>query len=345
MLFFRKTPNITLKSLSYLRRRFATTLITKPFPDNPTVAYYDDLAADAFSSGDYSALRDVLNKRVQDGFKNSKHTFSFITHSNCSPSIIDKLVETVSHLNGGITRRNALDLLVTRLCKIRRTEEALRVIETLARGGVCVPAACTFYPILSFLTREKSLDHAWRVVDVMAEFGIRLDLIGYNLFLKAYCYGGEFDEAAGVLRKMEEEGIAADSRTFDALVLGACRAGKVDGAMVILRRMVDDGVYMMYSTHMYVIGALLRMKCYEDVMRYVRSFVGRDKLLDAQLLGVLASKLMNLKKVEEAMSILEEMKQRGVPMGYKLRDFYKTNAGKENGARVDAVIAEGGNGV
>lgn len=344
-MFFPKPSNVPLKSLSTLRRRFATTLITKSFPDDPTGAYYDDVAADAVSSGDYSALRDVLNKRVQDGFNNNKRSFSFITHSNCSPSLIDKLVETISHLNEGYTRRNALDLLVARLCKIRRREEALRVIESLARGGVCVPTAWTFYPILRSLTREKSLDHARGVVDLMAELGIGLDRIGYNVFLKAYCYVGAFDEAAGVLRKMEEEGIAPDGRTFDALVLGACRAGKVDGAMVILRRMVDDGVPMMYSTHMYVIGTLLRMKCYEHVMRYVRSFVGKNKLLDAELLGVLASKLVNLKKGEEAMSILEEMKQRGVPMGYKLREFYKMNAGKENGARVDGVVEEGGNGV
>jgi len=301
MSFLRKLPNTTLKSLFTVSVCSAKTLSAKPFPDDPTGAYYDDLATDAASSGNYSALRDVLNKRVQDGFLNSKRTFSFITHSNCSPSLIDKVVETLSHLNEGLTRGNALNLFVTRLCKIRRTKEALRVVESLARGGVCVPTACTFYPILSSLTREKSLDQAWRVVDLMAEFGIGLDLVGHNLFLKAYCYAGEFEAAAGVLRRMEEEGIAADSRTFDALVLGACRAGKVDGAMVILRRMVDDGVYMLYSTHMYVIGTLLRMKCYEHAMRYVRSFVGKDKLLDAQLLGVLASKLVNLKKGEEVM--------------------------------------------
>ncbi|KAK7364222.1 hypothetical protein VNO80_12725 [Phaseolus coccineus] len=341
MLFFRKTPNITLKSLSSLRLLSATTLSAKPFPDDPTDAYYDDLAIEAASSGDYCALQDVLNKRVQDGFFNTKRSFSFITHSNCSPSLIDKLEETISHLNEGFTRVNALDLLVTRLCKIRRTKEALRVVESWARGGVCVPTACTFYPILSFLTREKSLDHAWRVVDLMAELGIGLDIVGHNLFLMAYCYAGDFDEAAGILRRMEEKGMAADSRTFDALVLGACRAGKVDGAMVILRRMMDDGVSMLYSTHLHVIGTLLKMKCYEHVMRYVRIFVGKDKLLDAELLGVLTSKFVNLKKREEAMSILEEMKQRGVPMGYKLKDFYKMNVGKENGARVDGVVVEG----
>ncbi|RDX70867.1 Pentatricopeptide repeat-containing protein, mitochondrial, partial [Mucuna pruriens] len=337
MSFLRKPPNRTLNSLSMLRR-FATTLTAKPFPDDPTIAYYDDLAAATGSSGDFHALGDVLNKRVQDGFFNTKRTFSFVTDTNLSPSLLDNLVQTLSRLNEGITRRSALDSLVARLCKLRRADDALSVIDSAARGGVCAPTACTFHPVLNLLTRKKSFDHARRVVDLMAELGVRPDLTAHNIFLMAYCVAGDLNSAVGVLRRMEAEGVAVDARTFDALVLGACRAGKVEGAMVVLRRMVDDGVPMLYSTHMYVIGALLKMKCYEHAVRYVRGFVGKDKLLDAELLGCLASKFVNLKRVKEAMPILEEMKQRGLPMGYKLKNFYEVNVGNENGARLDDGI-------
>ncbi|KAG4991773.1 hypothetical protein JHK82_025284 [Glycine max] len=332
MSFLRKSPNKTLTTL----RRFATTLAAKPFPDDPTAAYYDQLAFAAGDSGDFHALRDVLNKRIQDGFLNTKITFNFLKDTNFSPSVIDNLVQTLSHLNQGATRRSALDSLVTRLCKLRRADEALRVIDSLARDNVCAPAACTFYPVLKCLTREeKSLDHARRVVDHMARLGIALDVTAHNIFLMAHCYAGELDAAAGVLKRMEEDGVGADPRTFDALVLGACRAGKVEGAMVVVRRMVDDGVPMLYSTHMCIIGTLLKMKCYELAMKYVRVFVGKDKLLDSELLGCLACKLVNLKRVKEGMSVLEEMKQKGVPMGHKLNKFYEMNAGNENGARVD----------
>ncbi|KAK7314852.1 hypothetical protein VNO77_33380 [Canavalia gladiata] len=328
MSFLRKPPNLTLNSLSALRR-FAT-LTAKPFPDDPTTAYYDEVADAAGSSGDFDALRDVLNKRVQDGFLNSKRTFSFVTNTNFSPSLIDNLVKTLSQLNHGRTRKSALDSLVSRLCKLRRVDDALRVIESLARGGVCIPNVCTFYPVLNSLTREKSLDYAQRVVDLMARLGVQLDLTAHNMFLMAHCFAGDLDAAAGVLRRMEEEGFGADARTYDALVLGACRAGKVEGAMVVLRRMVDDGIPILYSTQMYVIGALLKMKCYEYAVRYVRSFgVKKDKMLDAELFGCLASKLMNLERVGDAMLVLEEMNQRGLPMGHKLRIFYEENVGSD----------------
>ncbi|KAK7270759.1 hypothetical protein RJT34_26158 [Clitoria ternatea] len=328
MSFLRKPPKLTLNSLYTLRR--LATLTAKPTPDDLTPAYYDDLSAAAANSRDFHALRDILNKRVQDGFFNTNRTFTFLTNTNFSPSLLDDLIKTLSLLNPGITRRNALDCLVTRLCKLRKIDDALRVIDSLARGEICLPSAVTFHPVLKFLVRNNSFDHAQRVVNDMDRLGVRLDVDGHNIFLNAHCFAGDLDAAAGVLRKMEEEGLVANSRTFDALVLGACRMRKVEGAMVVLRRMVDDGVPILYSTHMYVIGALLRMKCYEQAMKYVKSFgVKKDKELDAELFGCLASKLVNLKRVQEALLILEEMNQRGLPMGYRLKIFYEENVGSD----------------
>lgn len=157
----------------------------------------------------------------------------------------------------------------------------------------------------------------------MARLNLRLDLTAHNIFLGAHCFAGDIDAAAGVLKEMEEEGLGADARTFDALVLGACRAGKVEGAMVLVRRMVDDGVPMLYSTHMYVIEALLKMGCYEQAVRYVKGFSGKDRVLDSEIFGCLGIKLVRLRRFEEAMLVLSEMKKRGLTMGYKLRDFYE----------------------
>lgn len=161
----------------------------------------------------------------------------------------------------------------------------------------------------------------------MARLNVRPDLMAYNIFLMTYCFSGDVDAAAGVLKVIEKDGLAFDARTYDALVLGACKVGKVDGAIVLMRRMVDDGVPALYSTHMCVIEALLKMGCFEQAIKYVKCFSGKDKVLDAELFGCLGSKLMVLKRVKEAVLVLGEMEQRGLKMGYKLRLFYEKNVG------------------
>ncbi|XP_057745520.1 pentatricopeptide repeat-containing protein At2g40240, mitochondrial-like [Arachis stenosperma] len=196
------------------------------------------------SSGDFHALRDALNKRIQDNCFNTKSTFDFVTDKTFSSSLLNYLLQTLSTLNRGVTRKNAFDSLITRLCKLQRVDDALHVIEYMVRtdAGGCRPSANTFYPVLNILTRQKVIDHARRIVDFMSTLGVNLDLTGHNYFLIAHCYVGDVAAAARVWKKMEEDGIGADARTFDALVLDACKVKKVDCAMMLVRRMVDDGV-------------------------------------------------------------------------------------------------------
>lgn len=190
--------------------------------------------------------------------------------------------------------------------------------------------ACTFHPILNFLTRVKSLDQAKRVVEVMSELGVPLDLTAHNYFLMTYCYVGDVEAAVRVLRTMGEEGFCFDSRTYDALVLGACRKRNVVGAMVLVRRMVDDGVPMLYSTHMFVIEALVKRDLFEQALSYVRCFSGKDKGLDCELFGCLGGKLMGMSKLKEAMLVLREMDEKGLKMCKNVREFYDMNVGVEN---------------
>ncbi|GAU28468.1 hypothetical protein TSUD_294710 [Trifolium subterraneum] len=328
MSFLRKHLNIFLNSLSTLRR--FSTLTPKPFPDKPTASYYDNLAADAANSGDFNSLCNLLNKRIKDGFFNTKQTFSFITNTNFTPSLLNDVVTTISRLNPGITRCNALDSLVTRLCKLRRAKEALNVVETMSRVGDFELKACTFHPILNFLTRDRSLDHARRVVEVMTRLGVQRDVTAHNYFLMTHCFTGDMEAAVRVLRTIEDGGLCADARTYDALVLGACRKGNVVGAMVLVRRIVDDGVHMLYSTHIYVIEALLKMNCCEQGLSYVRCFSGKDKNLDCELFGCLVGKLVEMNKLKEAMLVFREMDERGLKMSDKMREFYEMNVGVGN---------------
>ncbi|CAH2068814.1 unnamed protein product [Thlaspi arvense] len=183
--------------------------------------------------------------------------------------------------------------------------------------------AVTFHPILNALTKKKKMEEAWRVVDLMREIQIPIDLTGYNYLLTAYCHAGDLTSAAELLTKMEEEeGLRADTRTYDALVLGACRTGKVEGALAMLRRMEEDGAPLLYASHAHVIGAMLSVGYYEQAVEFVMSYGGRDEGLDEQSFGLLASRLINLKRFDEARFVVQEMKRRGIKMGDKLKEFY-----------------------
>ncbi|KAJ7963942.1 Pentatricopeptide repeat-containing protein [Quillaja saponaria] len=328
MSLLRIFPHKTLNSLSILTvtNRFLTTQnpYLKPISGNPTSAHYDELVNIAGRSRDFETLIHLLNKRFKDGCFNTANTFKFITDDHNSLSILDDLSQSLARLNRGFARKSAYDSLIARLCKLNLFDESLRVVEAMARshGGL---NACTFHPILNSLTKKKNIDEAWRVIDLMRSLNVSPDVTAYNYFLMAECTLGNITTAAEILVKMEEEGMRADTRTYDALVVGACAVGKVRGALVLLSRMVDDGVPVLFSTHAYVINALLKCGYYAQAVKFVMCYSGIDTLLETESFGVLANRLIKLNRFEEAKLVLNEMTKRGLAMGDKLKDFYDLN--------------------
>lgn len=289
--------------------------------DEPTSAYYDDLVNAAGRHGDFATVRNLLNKRVRDGCFNTSDTFKFLTQAETSLSALDDLLRALSRLDRGFPRKSAFDALIARLCRLGRLEEALRALETMASGEFGLNAL-TFHPILNLLTRRGDFEGARRVADLMKDHGVPLDLTAHNYFLTAHCFRGDLASAARAMEAIEREGLGADTRTYDALVLGACRAGKVGAAVGLLRRMEEEGVSPLYSTHVHVIKAMVKRGWGEQAAELVRAYGGRDRALDRENYGVLGSELIRLRKAEQAKMVVEEMAEKGLIMGEKLRDFY-----------------------
>ncbi|KAA8539556.1 hypothetical protein F0562_026248 [Nyssa sinensis] len=268
---------VTPKTLSTpFLRHITSRFFTIPSPDEPSSAYYDDLINAAGRNRDFATVHRLLNKRYRDGCFNTTNTFRFIS---TDLSILDDLSLSLAHLDRGFPRKSAYDSLVARLCKIQQTDQALRLVETMIREGYGANAA-TFHPILNALTRKRKMEEAWQVIELTRENDIPPDLTAYNYLLTAYCFVGDLTSAAGVLTRMAQEGMEGDTRTYDALVLGACRAGKV------------------------------------EAFEFVMSYGGRDKVLDTENFGLLASRLIKLRRFDDAKLVLEQMSKRGFAMEF-----------------------------
>lgn len=284
----------------------------------PSSANYDELINNAGRERDFATVQELLSKRFRDGFFNTSRTFKFIS---TDLSKLDDLLKTLGRLEKGFLRKSSHDCLIAQLCRLHRMPEAIRVAEIMVRENYGANAS-TFHPILTTLTKKKAMDEAWRTVESMKAWGIKPDLTAYNNILTAYCFSGDLISAAAVLSKMVEEEMGADSRTYDALVLGACRAGKLEGAPRLLRRMVDEGVPPLYSTHAHVINAVMQKGYYTQGVDFVMSYAGNDASLDKENFELLANRLINRNRIDEAKLILQEMVKRGLRMTEKLKKFH-----------------------
>ncbi|KAK1414195.1 hypothetical protein QVD17_29936 [Tagetes erecta] len=315
------TLRATLKpsSIFITSHRLITTV---KLPEPPSSAAYDDLITTAGRQHDFATVHHLLNHRYANGFFTTNNTFKFIS---TDLTLLQHVLKTLSDLNEQNCRKKCYESLVSSLCKMQFVDEALTVAEDATAGGKNAADASTFHPIISFLTRKKNFDHAWRVIEVMKAKNIARDVTCYNFFLTAYSVAGDLRSNVEVLKTMVHEGLKADARTYDALVLGACKAGKIDGAIAILRRMLEDGVKAMYATYAHVIGSLVKLGYCEQAVKFVMSYSGKDKKLDSHNFGLLATRLMALEKEDEVKYVLEEMVKRELDMGKVLQSYYDQN--------------------
>lgn len=316
---YRPNPQSILKSLT---ARFYSAV-----PDVPTSAYYDEQINTAAQSDDLEALPFLFNKRRRDGCFPTSNTFKFITDTEFCRSNLISLVQILARIDRGLARRTAFEALIARLCKINWIEEAMQMVDSMAIVR-CRLTAVSFYPILNALTKKGKVEEALRVVDRMRDLGVPPDRTAYGFLLTSYCYSGDLTAASEVMGRIEEEGLGTDPHIHDALIFGACKAGKVEGALMLLRRMMDEGFHVKYSTHGHVIKALLKLKYYDQAVRFAMIFAGKDDQLDTESLGVLASKLIARKRFDEAKVVLEEMGKRNLNMGTKLSNFYEEKCKK-----------------
>ncbi|CAA7060424.1 unnamed protein product [Microthlaspi erraticum] len=308
----RSISTVNTNSIAHPRHRHTTT-------------EFDNLICEAGSSGDFEAVRRLLNSRVVNACFNTTATFKFLTNTASYSSSLEDLRRILPQTDAGYTRKHAYDTLIARLCKLGRIDDALILIGDMATGRFGFTSS-TFHPIINTLTKKNKTEEAWRVVELMRSHDILVDVTSYNYFLTSHCYDGDVAEASKVLRKMEEGGMSPDTRTYDALVLGACKSGKVEAAMAILRRMEEVGLPVLYATHAHVIAEMIACGYYAQGVEFVMAYAGKDERLDEENLGSLASKLIKRKRFEEAKLVLKEMRERGLKMGKALRDFYVINA-------------------
>lgn len=317
-----KSPSIAITS------RLLTTESRKsklPFWEHQTIQKYDALVHSAGRSRDFDAIYNLLNSRVKQKCFNSASTFRFITNAESDiTSLLRDLNWTLARLDKGFTRKSAYDSLISRLCKLGRVPEAIWLVKEMVAGEHGADSV-TYYPILRELLKKKRMEEAWDVIDQMRKNGILPHLMIYNEFLTVYCLAGDLNSAVDVLRKIDEAGFKADARTYDAMVLGACRSGNVEKGLRVLRRMVEDGVSPMYCTYGHITTAMVKLGCYKQAVDFVIGCGGTDTFLDTESFGILAARLIRVKRFEEANVVLMEMSKRGLSMGQKLKEYYIMN--------------------
>ncbi|KAM1098397.1 hypothetical protein ACFX2J_015559 [Malus domestica] len=178
----------------------------------------------------YNAILDCVSKlcRKKDPFR---------LHSE----VEEILVDMDTH---GVPRNvETFNVLISNLCKIRKTEDALNLFERMGEWG-CYPNETTFLVLIRSLYQAARIGEGDEMIDRMksAGFGEALNKKEYYGFLKILCGIERIDHTLRVFKKMKEDKCEPGIKTYE-LLMGKLHAhNRVDRATALFNEAQKRGV-------------------------------------------------------------------------------------------------------
>ncbi|KAH7852742.1 hypothetical protein Vadar_028655 [Vaccinium darrowii] len=144
----------------------------------------------------------------------------------------------------GVPRNvETFNVLITNLCKIRKTEDAMNMFHRMGEWG-CYPDETTYLVLIKSLYQAARIGEGDEMVDQLksAGFGEALDRKAYYEFIKIFCGIERIDHAMSVFAKMKDDGCSPGIKTYDLLLGKMVAHGRVDKANALFKEAESSGV-------------------------------------------------------------------------------------------------------
>ncbi|KAK6261753.1 hypothetical protein QUC31_007569 [Theobroma cacao] len=178
----------------------------------------------------YNAMLDCVCKlcRKKDPFR---------LHSEAEKVLLDMDIY-------GVPRNvETFNVLMNNLCKIRKTEDAMKLFYRMGEWG-CYPDAESYLILIRSLYQAARVAEGDEMIDRMksAGFGDKLGEKEYYSFLKILCGVERVEHAIIVFKKMKADGCKPGIKTYDLLMGKWCGHNRLDRANALYNEAVENGV-------------------------------------------------------------------------------------------------------
>ncbi|KAL8041893.1 hypothetical protein ABFX02_09G014300 [Erythranthe guttata] len=164
------------------------------------------------------------------------------------------------------------------------------------------------------LTSLGKFDEAEKIVEAMIKAGFEPDNITYSQLVFGLCKSRMFEEATKVLDVMEEQGCVPDIKTWTILIKGHCAADQIDKALLYFAKMMEKGFDADADLLDVLINGFLSQSRILGAHTVLVELVAKARLRPWQsTYKNLIQKLLNERKLEQAMELLRLMKRHNYP--------------------------------
>ncbi|CAN6469392.1 unnamed protein product [Victoria cruziana] len=132
-------------------------------------------------------------------------------------------------------------VLISNLCKIRKTQDALEIFKRMPEWS-CSPDADTFITLVRSLYQAARVAEGDEMLESMKSAGFQLTIKNYYGFIQILCGIERVEHAMKVFARMKEDGFKPGAQTYELLIARLYAHGKLEAANSLYQEAVEKGV-------------------------------------------------------------------------------------------------------
>ncbi|KAJ8529232.1 hypothetical protein K7X08_036067 [Anisodus acutangulus] len=280
----------------------------------PNTVTYNCLIDGFCRAGEIERSYELFDQMKKDGVVPNVITLNTLLDGMCKHGRVSTAMGLLAEMQEKGLKGNSITytILITSFCSVNNIDRAMSLFNEMSENR-CSPDAKVYYSLILGLCQARRMDDALCVASKAKEAGFGLDIICYNALIGGLCRKNKIDEAHKTLKDMEEAGIKPDRHTYNTLISYFSEKGQFETAHRVLKRMIDDG----YLPNVVTYGALIHAYCLagnlDEAMKIFQNMSSATNVpLNTVIYNILIDTLCKSDKVEDAISLLGDMKDKGV---------------------------------
>ncbi|KAG2410079.1 hypothetical protein LR48_Vigan01g069100 [Vigna angularis] len=246
-------------------------------------------------------------------------TCNFLFNRLVEQGEVDKALAIFEQLKRFGFRPNCYSyaIFIKALCKKGDLSQPLRVFEEMERVGITPHSYCYAAYIEGCCNNHRSA-LGYKVLQRFRKSNLPLEVYAYTAVIRGFCNEMKLDEAQSVFDDMERQGLVPDVFAYSALIQGYCKGNNPSKALVLHDKMISRSVKTNCFIVSYILNCLEKTgKTLEVVVDQFKKLKESGMFLDGVVYNIVFDALFKLGKVEDAISLSEDMKRRGVALDLK----------------------------
>lgn len=206
-------------------------------------------------------------------------------------------------------------ILINHLCKSRRIDDALKVLEEMrGKGGSngmnVEPDEVIFNTLIDGLCKVGRHDESLTLLEQMKN-ECRPNTVTYNCLIDGFCKASNLDKAHELFDQMNKEGVVPNVITLNTLINGLCKHGRVGSAVEFFNEMQRKGVKGNSVTYTSLISAFCNVNNIDKAMQYFDMMLSSGCSPDVIVFYSLISGLSLAGRMDDASLVVSKLKEAG----------------------------------